>query len=86
MSTGNYFTSPVVVQLDRIEAKLDRLIKPEEPIVGTQEAMRLLGVGSVPALYRQLKKLDLRPYARGRYRRVDINNAIGRSALTREKT
>lgn len=85
--TGNFFPSvkPEFVQLDRIEAKLDRLISgPEGPIVGTKEAMRLTGAHSLSALYRQLTKLGIKPYLRGKYRRVDITNAIGRRALTRE--
>lgn len=76
-------------QLDRIEAKIDRLIKPPEPdrpIVGTKEAMRLLGARSRSALYRQLTKLGVQPYDKGKYRRVDLTNAIGRRALSREKT
>lgn len=72
-------------QLDRIEAKLDRLIKPEGPIVGTEEAMRLFGVRSMPALYRTLKKFQVKAYERGRYRRIDINAAIARKIYTREK-
>ncbi len=82
---GNYFpTAPSASQLDRIESKLDLLIKePDSPIVGTKEAMRMLGVRSPSALYRQLTKLGVKPYDTGKYRRVDITNAIGRRAMTR---
>lgn len=69
---------PCTAQLDRIEAKLDRLVSPELPIVGVEEAMKLTGAKSRSALYDHLKFLGVQPYARGRYRRIDIVNAIGR--------
>lgn len=74
-------------KLDQMDAKLDRLISgPELPIVGVKEAMRLTGSGTPRTLHRTLIKLGVQPYARGKYRRMDITNAIGRRILTKNKS
>lgn len=69
-------------QLDRIEAKLDRIIGgPPSPIVGCKELMRLTGCGSDSALRRLLPVLGIRPYVKGKYRRAEVENAIARKAF-----
>lgn len=71
-------------QLDRIEAKLDRaLAGPESPTVNVPEAMYLLGLRpkSRTSFYELCQFLHIQPFARGKYRRTDILNAIGRQAL-----
>lgn len=70
--------------LERIEAKLDRLISgPESPIVGRAEVMRLTGTKSTSAMHAALKRLNVQPFAKGKYRRADITNAIARISLGR---
>lgn len=68
--------------LQRIEAKLDRLISgPEAPTIGREEIMRLTGTRSRTAMHEALKQLGVRPFSRGKYRRIDLTNAIGKRAL-----
>lgn len=73
-------------QLDRIEAKLDRVLNgPESPTVDVAGAMFLLGIsgGNRTGFYERCRELQILPYTRGKYRRTDILNAIGRRALLR---
>lgn len=73
-------------QLDRIEAKLDRaLAEPPSPTVTLDEAMQLLQVKSRHTFYLRQAELCFQPYARGKYRRADILNAMGREALNRQR-
>jgi hypothetical protein len=73
---------PVAVRLERIEAKLDRLIGgPPAAIVTVKEAMYLTGCRSISALYRLLPELGVRPYVKGKYRRLELENAIAKHAL-----
>lgn len=72
--------------LTRIEGKLDRVIAgPESPTVGLKEAMRLTGDRSSRAFYRTAARLGFLPLARGKYRRLDILNALGRAALLAQR-
>lgn len=72
--------------LTRIEGKLDRVIAgPESPTVGLKEAMRLTGDRSSRAFYRTCGCLNITPLARGKYRRLDILNALGRAALQAQR-
>lgn len=76
----------ISVRLDQIEAKLDRLIDgPPSDIVGVAEAMRLAGAKTARSLHRAFIKLGVKPYARGKYRRLDITNAIGLRVLHAQK-
>lgn len=68
--------------LTRIEGKLDRVIAgPESPTVGLKEAMALTGCRSPRAFYRTCECLNIKSLKRGKYRRLDILNALGRAAL-----
>lgn len=68
--------------LDRLEAKLDRLIKGEEALVLTQpEAMKLLGSKSSRSFYRLTAELGIKPYSRGRYLRADLESAMASRAI-----
>lgn len=57
---------------------------PALEVVGTAEAMRLLGCTSTSALYRRLAQLGVRRVAQGSYRRADLINAIARAPLPRK--
>lgn len=70
-------------QLNRIEAKLDRLIKPESPVVDLDEVQFLTKCESRSAVHRFLQEFKIEPFHRGRYRRLDIMNAVGRRVLQR---
>lgn len=75
-----------MTQLDRIEAKLDRVLAvPPSPTVTLNEAMAMFGVKSRATFYLRQIELNFQPYARGKYRRTDILNAIGREALNRQR-
>lgn len=71
-----------IAHLERIEAKLDRLIGgPPAEVINGREVMLLTGDRSVAALHRTLTLLGIRPYKRGRYRRQEVINAVARRAL-----
>jgi len=70
-------------RLDRIEAKLDRLLAPPLPdILTVREAMKMTGFRSIPSFYRALPVLGLRSYMKGKYRRSEVENAIARRSLS----
>lgn len=72
--------------LTRIEGKLDRVILgPESPTVGLKEAMALTGCRSPRAFYRLADQIGFQRLARGKYRRLDILNALGRAALRAQR-
>lgn len=71
-----------LAQLARIEAKLDRLLTgPQAPTLTTREAMKLTGTRSPQAFHRLMRKWNVHSFAKGKFRRVDIDNAMGRRAL-----
>lgn len=71
-----------MLQLTRIEAKLDRLLAgPQNPVLSLSEAMRLTGSRSRQAFQRMVQKWGVHSFIRGKYRRVDLENAMGREAL-----
>ena len=69
-------------QLDRIEAKLDRLIGgPPKETITLHEAMALSGCHSETAFFRLRRRLGVLPFSKGKYRRAELENAIARMAL-----
>lgn len=69
-------------QLDRIEAKLDRLIGgPEKETIGLREVMRILDCKSRPSAYRNLALIGVRAYSKNKYLLKDLRNAIARKQL-----
>lgn len=77
----------IMAKLDVMDAKLDRLIGgPPPETIGVKEAMRLTGAKTARTLYDHLRLLGVKPYARGKYRRMDITNAIGLRILTKNKS
>jgi hypothetical protein len=79
-------------QLERIERKVDQLTArllngPESPTVNAAGAMFLLGIKArnYTSFYELCRELNLRPFAHGKYRRLDIMNAINSRALQRKK-
>lgn len=69
-------------QLDRIEAKLDRLIGgPPSETVHLKEVMLMTGTRTYTSVYRTLQALCVKPYLHGKYRRKDIENAIAEKLL-----
>ena len=75
----------IQVQLDRIEAKLDRLI--EGPPRGRPNRLRRSwrahwNPAPIPHSYRVLAQLGVKPYLQGHeYRRKDVENAIAKQTL-----
>lgn len=68
--------------LARIEAKLDRLINgPDREALSPAECMPLTGCKSLRAQFDWFKENQVRPYQRGKYRRVDVTNARDSKAL-----
>lgn len=76
-------TLPTVdARLDRIEAKIDRLIGgPPAEILTTKEAMHMTGTRTYSSLYRILAIIGVRAYAKGKYRRLELQNAIAKQSL-----
>lgn len=74
-----------VAQLNRIEAKLDRLIGPESMVISSKQARELYGVRSNDALYRAAEKFGIHQVSHGKWRRLDWTNAITTRALTAKK-
>jgi hypothetical protein len=70
-----------VAQLNRIEAKLDRLIGPEPAVISSRQARELWGVRSNTSLYRAAKTLGIHPVTHGHWRRLDWTNAITQRAI-----
>lgn len=69
-------------RLDQIEAKLDRVINgPQPDVVGVAGAMPLTGCKTKRAQAAWFRRYNVKPYARGKYRRIDITNKIARIAL-----
>lgn len=65
--------------LTRLEAKVDRLLAPEQsPIVTFQEGMVLSGCKSRTTFQRFLAGNEIKSVRRGKFRRTDIQNAIAR--------
>lgn len=72
----------VSARLDRIEAKLDRLIGgPTPDVVSVKQAMPLVGVRTYSSFYRVISSLGVRPFLQGKYRRAEIENAVAKQAL-----
>lgn len=66
-------------QLTRIESKIDILLHGKNaPVVDLKEAMRLLGCGSISSFRRQARAFKITAMARGKYSRVDMENAVAR--------
>lgn len=68
-------------QLNRIEAKLDRLIGPEPAVISCKQARELWGCKSNASLYRAAKTFGFHPVLHGKWRRLDWMNAITTRAL-----
>lgn len=69
-------------RLERIEAKLDRLIGGEPAdMIPVKEVMRLTGTKTYSSLYRILEKLQVHPFVKGKYRRIEVENAIAKKSL-----
>lgn len=72
----------LLARLDRIEAKLDRLLGgPAPEIMTPKDVMKMAGFGSLPTVYRFLHSLRVRPFLRGKYRRTEVLNAMARKSL-----
>lgn len=70
---------PVLERLEAIEAKLDRVLFP--PVIGLTEVMHLTGCNSPTAQHRWNQRHGIKPYARGKYRRSEIDNKIAHLRL-----
>lgn len=71
-----------LIQLTRIESKIDRLLAgPLDPTLTVAAAMKLTGTRSHQSFHRLMRKWSVHSFARGKYRRIDIDNAMGRQAL-----
>ena len=68
-------------QLDRIEDKLDELLSYDAQLISAREAMKMLGVKSQSMFWKITKRLKIRFVTKGRYRRLDIANAVAKAAL-----
>lgn len=66
--------------LARIEAKLDRALAPKE-ILTPEECRDLTGCKSLRAQYRWFRDHNIKPYSRGKYRRLDVANKVAHLAL-----
>lgn len=74
--------SPFLSILGRIEAKVEAILKgPKPETVTLTQAMDMTGDKSPPAFYRTCAALGITRFKRGHYRRVDIENAMGRRTL-----
>jgi hypothetical protein len=67
---------------DLVAAKLGAATLNQSLIetVGLAELKAMLGCRSTGAVYRIVRKIGIRPYARGRYRRKDVVERIARSS------
>lgn len=73
---------PLLERLDRIEAKLDlALNKAPKEVLSAEECMSLTGCRSKRAQFDWFKKQGIKPYQRGRYRRLDVRNRVAHLAL-----
>lgn len=69
-------------RLDRMEAKLDSLVKPPPPtIIGVRDVMELTGCKSKTAQRVWFHKYGVKPYAHGKYIRLDVTNKVAALAL-----
>lgn len=85
MSTVVELSPSSMEQVARLVAERLAVLREPSPTCRTSEVMHLLGCKSPAALYRLTAELGIVPYAQGRYRRLDVMNAIGRRALTAAK-
>ncbi len=68
-----------IAKIDQINARLDRLLEgPPAPIVRRAEAMRMTGCPSTGAFQRFKREFGIVAVNRGRFSRMEIENAIAR--------
>lgn len=69
-------------RLDRIEAKLDTVLNgPKSDLVNVREAQLLTGCPSVQSQFKWFRTRKVKPYRRGRYRRLEITNQLALEAM-----
>lgn len=72
----------LLLRSQRLESKLDRLLSPPEaPIISLEEAMKVVGAGSLAAFRRFQHRFGVYCYSRGKYRRLDLTTAISRRII-----
>lgn len=69
-------------RLDRIEAKLDHVLNgPPAEVIGVPECLPLTGCKTTRSQHRWFKTYQVKPYSRGKYRRLDVTNKVAALAL-----